>query len=255
MTRPYFTRRKPTDTKSWSDATDPDGQKRNRNTEQERLQYLEDVRDELEWVKMGGPHDGPVYVVDVGCGLGWFLSDLPSPWLKTGVEIDESCCESIVQHSAWARSTSMLLPEYHMAICHHAIEHMEDPVWQVQDIWRLLVPGGWLLMSTPDFDSWSARLYGDRYRMLHDPTHISLFTEESMRRLLRDTGFHVQRVEKPFYGTRWEMVMEDMEWNPEAGWSPPAYGNWLSFYCQKPVRADEYRDAARLMMEIEASAS
>ena len=176
------------------------------------------------------------------------LADLPDVRRKVGVDVDGSY--------PVARSTSSFAAAaFHIAICHHAIEHMEDPVWQVEDIWRLLVPGGWLLMSTPDFDSPSARLYGDRYRMLHDPTHISLFTEESMRRLLRDTGFHVQRVEKPFYGTRFETMGNAMlvgsRRHSGNGWSPPAYGNWLSFYCQKPVRAEEYREAARRMMEIE----
>ena len=43
----YFTRRP----RQPDVATDPDGNVRDRNTEEERLQYLELVKDELEWLK------------------------------------------------------------------------------------------------------------------------------------------------------------------------------------------------------------
>jgi hypothetical protein len=39
--------------------------------------------------------------------------------------------------------------------------------------------------------------------MLHDPTHISLFSADSMHRCLRDLGFQIKFVEYPYFDTPW----------------------------------------------------
>ncbi len=117
---------------------------------------------------------------------------------------------------------------------HHVIEHMADPVTNLEFGCRILKPGGHLILSTPDFDSGCARRFGANYRLLHDRTHISLFSNDSMHRFLRDYGFQILRADYPFFETRHfteESLLRLFDPNKI---SPPFYGNFMTFYCLKP---------------------
>lgn len=53
---------------------------------------------------------------------------------------------------------------------HDALEHLENPVHTMNEIHRVLVPGGWLLVSVPSSDGRGA---------FQDPTHKSFWNENS----------------------------------------------------------------------------
>ena len=88
-------------------------------------------------------------------------------------------------------------------------------------------------MATPDFDSGCARQFGPNYRLLHDPTHISLFSNDSMHRFLRDHGFKIFRADYPFFETRYFTKENLIRLFDTGEVSPPFYGNFMTFYCQK----------------------
>ena len=50
------------------------------------------------------------------------------------------------------------------------LEHLKDPIHTMNEIYRVLVPGGWLLSLTPSTDGRGA---------FQDPTHISFWNENS----------------------------------------------------------------------------
>ncbi len=253
MTAPYYRTREietPNYETYWQDATDPDGVKRDRTTTQERDQYLEDIAQEIQFVR--GLRPTSRTLLDVGCGLGWFLYGVGDGWEKHGVEpcfdaatrARESVADAKIQ--PMMLSGAMLLDDhFDVVFCHHVIEHVQQalPEWLTRGsgggpenflftIRNAMKHGGHLIISTPDFDSPCARRFGDNYRMLHDKTHCSLFTNESMYRFLRDFGFTVDRVEYPFpkrYATA-----ETMErWKDTSKVSPPWPGNWMTAYCRK----------------------
>src|SRR5690606_21592077 len=96
-------------------------------------------------------------------------------------------------------------PDQHfdLVVIYHVIEHVQNPQKLLKEIRRILKPHGWLILGTPDFDSGAARRFGENYRMLHDTTHISLFSNDSMHRFLRDHGFRIEWVEYPYFETRY----------------------------------------------------
>jgi len=51
------------------------------------------------------------------------------------------------------------------------LEHLPDAVFTMNEIWRVLAPGGWLLASIPSTDGRGA---------FQDPTHVSFWNENSM---------------------------------------------------------------------------
>ncbi len=102
----------------------------------------------------------------------------------------------------------------------------------------MLKPNGTLILGSPNFDSACARRYGEKYRMLHDATHITLFSRESLDRFLWDHGFFVDRVEFPYFETRYFTTENFERLKDTSAVSPPFYGNIMTFFCRKPVRSE-----------------
>jgi 2-polyprenyl-3-methyl-5-hydroxy-6-metoxy-1,4-benzoquinol methylase len=73
------------------------------------------------------------------------------------------------------------------------IEHLNDPRGAMAAAHRWLVPGGHVLLLTPDFGSFVARLLGRHWWALLDD-HYYYFTRSTLRRLLESEGFVVERI-------------------------------------------------------------
>ena len=97
----------------------------------------------------------------------------------------------------------------------------------------MLKDGGTMIIATPNFDSGCARLFGNNYRLLHDSTHISLFSDDSMQRMLRDHSLLVDYVDYPYFNTRYfnKENLDKLFKTNEI--SPAFYGNFMTFYCRK----------------------
>lgn len=232
-TQSYYVRREPTGDYAnyWGVVTDPDGKVRDRT--QERDQYLEDIAEEMEFFRYLDSTNRFACVADVGAGLGWFLESIPAA-KKVAVEVAPQALD-VLSTKGWIVRTDVcdLWTSHHDAIfCHHVIEHVDDPVGMIHHIRRALVMGGWLVIATPDFASPCAKRFGENYRLLKDPTHVSLFTNESMHRLLRDHGFTIHDVKYPF-PDRYATEQNFLKWHCPTLVSPPWPGNFMTFYCRK----------------------
>lgn len=242
---PYYVRRRPPQGDAndrpfeedyWGTVTDPDGVTRDLTAERERR--IEDVKEELAQI-----HSLPAgRILDVGCGLGYLLSAVDSRWEKHGVEVSEFAAKHASQqakvHVGDLKSANYPDDHFDVVVLYHVIEHMLSPVDEIEEIFRVLKPNGTLIIGTPNFDSACARRFGEKYRMLHDPTHVTLFSRESLDRFLWDHGFFVDRVEFPYFETRYFTTENFERLKDTNSVSPPFYGNIMTFYCHKPIRSE-----------------
>lgn len=215
----------------WGEIVDPDGKRRDRTLERE--QHLADIANELEFISSlpGGR------AIDIGCGLGWLLSALGPEWERYGIELSGYAAKRARQYGDIFNGPLLDYPEgapqFDLMVMHHVIEHMEDPVANIVKVRELLKPGGTLILGTPDFDSGCARRFGANYRLLHDPTHVSLFSCDSMHRFLRDHGFTITKVDYPYFETRHFTPANLQRLSDTSQVSPPFYGNFMTFYCTR----------------------
>lgn len=217
----------------WGVIVDPDGRVRNRLEEREK--HLDDIKQELAFLRSLPPGR----ILDLGCGLGYLLSGLDNRWEKYGVEVSHYAAQHAKQYGEIFIGE---LPDAHypannfdVVFMHHVIEHIASPETVIREVYRILRDEGRLVLGTPDFDSGVARRFGEKYRLLHDSTHVSLFTNDSMHRFLRDFGFVIDRVEYPFFETRYFTPENLMRLFDTSQISPPFYGNFMTFYCHKPA--------------------
>lgn len=215
----------------WGVITDPDGQVRDRRLE--RAQHLDDLKTELAFIHSLPPGK----LLDVGCGLGFLLSGVEHGWERHGVEVSSFAAQSAGQYgcifNGALEDANYADQQFDVVVLYHVIEHVADPLALLKELRRVLKDDGWLILGTPDFDSGAARLFGEKYRLLHDVTHISLFSNDSMHRFLRDHGFAINRVDYPYFETRHFNEKSLLGLFDRSTISPPFYGNFMTFYCRK----------------------
>ncbi len=216
-------------TEYWQPKRDPDGRLRDRFSNAERQSFLSDHADMLEMIEAIQPDR----VLDFGAGPGWLLREISAEH-KSAVEIDPRAIAELQSHEIAVHGDLLGLEpaSYDLVIANHVIEHLVDPIGDLRLLRNCLVPGGWLILGTPDFGSPCAQRFGSNYRMLHDPTHISLFTLESCTRFLRDNAFTIEEVRFPF-PERFNTIETWLRWSDTSKVSPPWPGNWMTFYCTR----------------------
>ncbi len=209
-------------------AIDPDGKKR--YLLEEREQSLKSINEITSYLDLCSP----CKILDIGCGPGWLLSYLDNEWQKYGVEISKFASKNASKYGKVFNGEFEKYDgkNFDIIVMNHVIEHFKDPIVALKKVKSLLHKDGKFIIGTPDFDSGAARRYGYNFRLLHDPTHVSLFSLDSMHRCLRDLGFHIEKVEYPFFNTHWFTKENLLKLLDENTISPPFYGSAMTFFCK-----------------------
>jgi SAM-dependent methyltransferase len=140
------------------------------------------------------PEPGAV-LLDVGCGNGAFLQQVQAlGWQAVGLEMDSNACGmassrglNIVQGSV--PHTGLSDGSFDVVTLHHVIEHVHDPRAVLREVLRLLRPNGRAVLTTPNWRSYGANLFGQSWRGLEPPRHLVLFTPDGLLRLMGQAGF------------------------------------------------------------------
>lgn len=138
-------------------------------------------------------------LVDLGCGRGEFLDLARSVGFVThGVDCSEQMCEAANNRGHQADNMDILYflkqqPSNSVAAItsFHVIEHCSAHYsWQLfQEAFRVLKPGGLLLLETPSI----ASLFVAARQFYLDPTHLRPVHLDYMAFAVRDAGFkHVE---------------------------------------------------------------
>jgi SAM-dependent methyltransferase len=225
----------------WGVVTDPDGVERDRLSKDERKAFLANIGTELRSIHSRTPGR----ILDVGCGPGYLMSGIDKEWERHGVEISAVAAEYAAQwgkiHFGTLESANYPDTFFDVVVLFHVIEHVPDPAELIREIRRILKVDGLLILGTPDFDAACARRFNEQFRLLRDPTHISLFSEVSLRRFLRDHGYVIEHVDHPFFETSYFTSENLNRLFDLTAVSPPFYGNVITAYC-RPMTKSEARD-------------
>jgi SAM-dependent methyltransferase len=138
-------------------------------------------------------------VLDVGCATGALLEKLRDRgWSCAGVELSPSADYARKERGLDVRQARLEesgFPEasFDLVLASHLIEHLNDPAAFVREAYRVLAPGGYFLVTTPNIAGFQARLFRGRWRSaIFD--HLYLFSTGTLSALLRRSGFVIERV-------------------------------------------------------------
>ena len=76
----------------------------------------------------------------------------------------------------------------------HSLEHVHRPLAILREAYRLLVPGGKIVVATPNLESLPFYWFGSSWFGLDLPRHLTHFTPKALREMLETAGFRVESV-------------------------------------------------------------
>jgi glycosyltransferase involved in cell wall biosynthesis/2-polyprenyl-3-methyl-5-hydroxy-6-metoxy-1,4-benzoquinol methylase len=174
-----------------------------------------------------GPGGGRL--LEIGCGDGDFLSVAEEEgWAITGVEYSSTACETVRKRLKKAEIICGELPQAQLAdqrfdlcVISDVVEHVRSPLVFLQEIHRLLKPGGVLFIATPSMGSWSARFMKQRW-MEFKAEHLTYFDPETLQTALFKSGYHEVVVESGWKILSFDYVKKHFDRYP-VPWVTPAF--------------------------------
>ena len=134
--------------------------------------------------------------LDIGTGDGAFLHELIHAGFDQIVGIEPSTApiaaalpevRDLIRHDVF-RVDAFEPESFSLITCFQTIEHLSDPLAMCRDAYRLLKPGGAILLIGHNRRSMSVKLMGLK-SPIFDIEHLQLFSPISIRQLVTRAGF------------------------------------------------------------------
>lgn len=173
-------------------------------------------------------------VLDAGCGDGYWLVTLQETMglSLSGVDYNPLRverarqaapgipvrCLSLMDYSVEERLDDGRIDaeRFDVILCSQVIEHIADDMGLLHKLHALLVPGGTLILGTPNQGSPLARWRDRRYARRGFVTdHVQFYTEPVIRRRIRAAGFGVDSVRREVFfpgEEQWQHTLTKRRW-------------------------------------------
>jgi ubiquinone/menaquinone biosynthesis C-methylase UbiE len=152
---------------------------------------------------------GPLTGLDLGCGDGdhleWlhgyvaelYASDYNLLRLPRARNLNQTSCVFMADITSYPVRDNF----FDLIYFNHVIEHIPDDTSALAEAYRILKPGGLLVLGTPNEGVWFWQLaYRLQPRMLRASDHVQFYTAGTLAAKCRAAGFKVQEIKHIGYG-------------------------------------------------------
>jgi ubiquinone/menaquinone biosynthesis C-methylase UbiE len=175
--------------------------------------YLEETIERT--VRSVGEVDG-LSVLDVGCGTGLLISALRTrgtPSLTLGVDLSSEMIEVAAgapgKVGFWTLADAAKLPirdrSFDLVVSSSSMHHWPAPSAAFEEMFRVLRPGGRLVVSTWRRDSWFFFPLAVLLKRV-DSSIERIYTSGEVEQVARVAGFRIERVKRYRVARWWAMV-------------------------------------------------
>ncbi|MFZ2906754.1 MAG: class I SAM-dependent methyltransferase [Cyclobacteriaceae bacterium] len=131
-------------------------------------------------------------ILDVGCGTGEFLSTMKnSGWKVEGMEVSDVArkkAENLIGQTISQELNNISNNQFEVITAWHVIEHIPDLLPTIQKLKQLLNKDGILFIAVPNYESYDAQQYKEKWAGYDVPRHLWHFSKKSMESMLQHTG-------------------------------------------------------------------
>jgi 2-polyprenyl-3-methyl-5-hydroxy-6-metoxy-1,4-benzoquinol methylase len=135
-------------------------------------------------------------LLDVGCFEGAFLCGARElGWGVTGTETSHSAVSfardvrKLDVRLGALEEASFPAESFDAVVLLDVVEHLPDPRRTLEEVYRVVRPGGAVYLWTPNFDSLTRRVAGRHWGAVVFPWHLHLFTADTLARAVEQVGF------------------------------------------------------------------
>lgn len=134
-------------------------------------------------------------ILDIGCALGFFLQEAEKrEWQPMGVDVSDFVLEycrkqGLEVKKGIIKEAKLPASLFEAVVSLQTIEHEANPLEHVKEIHRILKPGGLVVITTPNHDSWTRKLMGSKWFGYRHQEHLFFLTKEVLRKILSMAGF------------------------------------------------------------------
>lgn len=149
-------------------------------------------------------------LLDIGCGTGWLLSLMRRlGWEVAGVE--PSAEAAVVAQERFglqvfigALEEAMFKNDTFDAITmQHVFEHLTDPVGTLNECFRVLRPGGQIVIVTPNVESLAHKIFKRSWLEVAPPWHTYLWSPRALGSCIEKIGFTTVKCNTMIQFDRW----------------------------------------------------
>jgi 2-polyprenyl-3-methyl-5-hydroxy-6-metoxy-1,4-benzoquinol methylase len=151
----------------------------------------------LRALRTMGIKDGAV--LDVGCGRGLFLHLIQrAGYVGWGTELSEKSAAAARRVIGDRLRIGPVVEcgfgeaQFDAITAWQVFEHLHDPDVTLRELHRIMRPGGALVLSQPNIDSWQARWSGAHWFHLDVPRHLYHYSPHTLEAMLKAHGFDVE---------------------------------------------------------------
>ena len=173
-------------------------------------------------------------LLDIGCGVGDFIQfSEQRGWQCTGVEPSEEA-KAIAKKRIKAEILSSQeleqLPNesFDIITMWHVLEHVEDIKWQVAQLERLIKKDGRVVVAVPNFKSYDATFYKEKWAAYDVPRHLYHFNKETIIKIFKTNRLNIKETNKLKWDAFYVSYMSEQYKHHAFPLIKGAYRGWLS---------------------------
>jgi len=175
-------------------------------------------------------------ILDVGAGGGRLVRDLHAAGFHNVAGCDAYGSDVAGPPRLMRGALDAVPGTWDVIMYHHCLEHIDDPVAELQRARSRLEVGGCMLVRVPLADSQAADEYGDRWVQLDAPRHRVIPTSAGMHALAARAGLIVEAAWRDssgfqFWGSelyREDIALRSLSAGPESHFSHASLEQWRS---------------------------
>jgi SAM-dependent methyltransferase len=139
-------------------------------------------------------------LLDVGCGAGNLLQAArKNGWNAQGLDVSAGAVKHVrglgfEVYEGELQEAAFPSAHFDVVTAAELLEHLIDPQPLLQEVARILRPGGLFWTTTPHARGLSGRVLGLQWRCIWPPEHLQLFSIRGVKKLLHDAGFRQLRI-------------------------------------------------------------
>lgn len=141
----------------------------------------------------------PGRLLDIGCGTGHYLDHMKKlGWEVKGIDISATACRlartyyGLEVFNGTLEQANLPAEYFDLVTMIGVLEHLHHPMKTLEEVYRILRPGGVVAIAVPNIDSWGAKFFKEHWWVLELPRHLYHFSPQILKRYLYKTGFKVE---------------------------------------------------------------